>query len=227
MKEEDIHKFEKPSVTADIVIFTIKDNELKVLLVKRKIAPYKDTWAIPGGFVRIDESLEDAAKRELEEETGVKNVYLEQLYSFGEPKRDPRGRVITISYMALINSDDVKLKATTDVSDAQWFSIKKIPQLAFDHNQILDYSLKRLKWKFEYTTVAFSLLPKKFAISQIQKIYEIVFNKKIDKRNFAKKIISLNILKEEGINKNVSHRPPMHYSLKKIIREIVEIYKNH
>lgn len=223
MEEENIHKFKKPSVTVEIVIFTIKDDDLKVLLVKRKINPFKNKLALPGGFVRIDESLEAAAKRELKEETGVQNVYLEQLFSFGEPKRDPRGRVITIAYIALVNSENIKLKAATDVSAALWFSSKKIPPLAFDHKKILDYSLKRLKWKFEYTTVAFSLLPQKFAISQIQKIYEIVFNKKFDKRNFVKKIISLNILKEEGINKNVSHRPPMLYSLKKDIGEIIEI----
>lgn len=223
MKKESIHKYEKPSVTADIVIYTIQNNDLKVLLVKRGIEPFRDKWAIPGGFVRIHESLEDAAKRELEEETGVRDVYLEQLYTFGDPKRDPRGRVITVAYIALINSENIKLKATTDVSDAQWFSIKKIPQLAFDHKKILDYSSKRLKWKFEYTTVAFSLLPKKFAISDIQKIYEIVFNQKFDKRNFAKKILSLGILKEEEIKRNVSHRPPMLYSLKKDIGEIIEI----
>lgn len=223
MDKESIHKYEKPSVTADIVIYTIQDNDLKVLLVKRGIEPFKDKWAIPGGFVRINESLEDAAKRELEEETGVKDVYLEQLYSFGDPKRDPRGRVITVAYMALVNSEKIKLKAATDVSEVQWFSIKKIPTLAFDHKKILDYSLKRLKWKFEYTTVAFSLLPKKFTISQIQKIYEIVFSKNFDKRNFAKKLVSLNILKEEGIKKDVSHRPPMLYSLKKNIGDIVEI----
>ena len=208
MKEENIHSFPKPSVTVDIIIFTIKENELKVLLVKRKINPFKDKWAIPGGFVGIKESLEDAAKRELEEETGVKDVYLEQLYTFGEPERDPRGRVITVAYMALINSEEIRLKASTDVSEAKWFPIKKIPQLAFDHKKIFDYSLKRLKWKFEYTTVAFSLLPKKFTISQIQKIYEIVFNKKFDKRNFVKKILFLDILKEEEIKKDVSHRPP-------------------
>jgi len=223
MEKESIHKYEKPSVTADIVICTIQNNELKILLVKRGIEPFKDKWAIPGGFVRIHESLEDAAKRELEEETGVKDVYLEQLYSFGDPKRDPRGRVITVAYMALINSEKIKLKAATDVSEVQWFSIKKIPQLAFDHKKILDYSLKRLKWKFEYTTVAFSLLPKKFTISEIQNIYEIVFNQQFDKRNFAKKILSLDILKEEEIKKDVSHRPPMLYSLKKDIGEIVEI----
>lgn len=219
MKKE----FPKPSVTVDIVVFTIKDNDLKVLLVKRGIEPFKNKWALPGGFVKINESLEQAAKRELEEETGVRNVYLEQLYTFGNPKRDPRGRVITVAYMALINSSNIKLQATTDVSDAKWFSITEIPALAFDHKKILDYSLKRLRWKFEYTTVAFSLLPEKFAISEIQKIYEIVFNKKLDKRNFAKKVLSLDILKAEGINKDVSHRPPMLYSLKKDIGEIIEI----
>jgi 8-oxo-dGTP diphosphatase len=223
MKEENIHNFPKPSVTVDMVIYTIHENDLKVLLVKRGIEPFKDKWALPGGFVRIEESLEDAAKRELQEETGVKDVYLEQLYSFGEPKRDPRGRVITISYIALVNSENVTLKSTTDVSKVQWFSIKKIPSLAFDHKKILEYSLKRLKWKFEYTTVAFSMLPKKFTLSQMQKIYEIVFNKKFDKRNFAKKVLSLDILNGEEIKKNVSYRPPMLYSLKKDIGEIIEI----
>jgi len=223
MKEENIHNFPKPSVTVDMVIYTIHEDDLKVLLVKRGIEPFKDKWALPGGFVRIEESLEDAAKRELQEETGVKDVYLEQLYSFGEPKRDPRGRVITISYIALVNSENVTLKSTTDVSKVQWFSIKKIPSLAFDHKKILEYSLKRLKWKFEYTTVAFSMLPKKFTLSQMQKIYEIVFNKKFDKRNFAKKVLSLDILNGEEIKKNVSYRPPMLYSLKKDIGEIIEI----
>ena len=223
MKEKSIHKFDKPSVTVDIVIFTIQDNELKVLLVNRGIEPFKGKWTIPGGFVRIGESLEDAAMRELEEETGVKDVYLEQLYTFGNPKRDPRGRVITVAYMALVNSEKTKLHAASDASEVDWFSVRKLPSLAFDHKKILDYALKRLKWKFEYTTVAFSLLPKKFPISHVQRIYEIVFNKKFDKRNFKKKLLSLNILKEEGIKKDVSHRPPMLYSLKKNIGEIVEI----
>lgn len=223
MKETDINQYEKPSVTVDIVIFTIQDNDLKALLVKRDIEPFKGKWAIPGGFVRMHENLENAAKRELQEETGVKNVYLEQLYTFGEPKRDPRGRVITVSYMALVNPDNLNLKASTDASDAQLFSVRKLPRLAFDHDKILTYALKRLRWKFEYTTVAFSLLPKEFTISQIQKIYEIVFDKTFDKRNFAKKILSLNILEERDIKRDVSHRPPRLYSLKKNIGEIVEI----
>jgi len=221
--EEDIHKFPKPSVTVDVVIFTIKNNDLKVLLVKRDLNPFKGKWALPGGFAHVNESLDVAAKRELEEETGVREVYLEQLYTFGDVKRDPRGRVITVTYMALINSEQLKLKASTDVSDVQWFSVSKPPYLAFDHKNIINYSLKRLKWKFEYTTVGFSLLPKKFVLSELQKIYEIVFNKKFDKRNFAKKLLSLNILKEEGIKKGVSYRPPMLYSLKKNIGEIIEI----
>lgn len=218
-----MQKHEHPSVTVDIVIFTVRQQDLHVLLVKRDIDPFKHEWALPGGFVKEGESLENAAKRELEEETGVSDVYLEQLYTFGDPERDPRGRVITVSYMALIQSDALTLQATTDVSEAKWFSVKKLPRLAFDHNSILTYALKRLRWKFEYTTVAFSLLPEKFTLSQLQTLYEIVFDKEFDKRNFAKKIKSLNILTEEEILKDVSHRPPQLYSLKKKIGEIVEI----
>ncbi len=215
--------FEQPSVTTDLVIFTIKENSLKVLLVKRGIEPFKGEWALPGGFVRIDESLEEAAKRELEEETGVKEVYLEQLYTFGELKRDPRGRVITVAYFALVNSEKIKVKASTDVSEAKLFSISEVPRLAFDHNKILNYALKRLKWKFEYTTVAFSLLPKKFSLGELQRIYEIVFGRKFDKRNFRKKLLSLSILKKEFIDKNAPYRPPQLFSLKKKIGEIMEI----
>lgn len=216
-------EFEKPSVTVDVIIFTVSEGELKVLLVKRDLEPFKGKWAIPGGFVRIEESLHEAAKRELEEETGVKDVYLEQLYTFGDPKRDPRGRVITVSYLALIHSDKIKLKAATDVSEAKWFPVKDVPFLAFDHKKILSYALKRLKWKFEYTTVAFSLLQKRFSIGEVQRLYEVVFDRDFDKRNFAKKLLSLKILKEEGINREVSYRPPMTYSLKKNIGEVVEI----
>lgn len=216
-------EYPKPAVTVDIIIFAVKEDELKVLLVKRGIEPFRGMWAIPGGFVRINESLEDAAIRELEEETGVGDVYLEQLYTFGELNRDPRGRVITAAYFALANFEKIKLNAKTDVSEAKWFSVLELPKLAFDHDKILRYAIKRLKWKFEYTTVAFSLLPQKFSLTQLQKIYEIVFNKKFDKRNFRKKILSLGILHKEGKKKDVSNRPPHLYSLKKGIGEIAEI----
>jgi len=218
----DLGKYAKPSVTADIIIFTIKSGELRVLLVKRKVAPFKDKWVIPGGFVHLDQSLEDAAKLKLEEKTGVKDVYLEQLYTFGDPKRDPRGRVITICYFALISSENLVLKKDGEY-DVQWFSIEKLPQLGFDHKQILEYAIKRLKWKFEYTTVAFSLLPKKFTMTQLQELYETVFGEVFDKRNFRKKILSLDILEEQEVMRNVSFRPPQLYSLKANIGEIVEI----
>lgn len=216
--------YPKPSVTVDIIIFSIQDDKLKVLLVKRAIEPFKENWAIPGGFVRINESLDQAATRELKEETGVESNYLEQLYSFGQVNRDPRGRVITIAYYALINSDKIKLTASTDVSQAKWFELDSLPVLAFDHKKILDYALQRLRWKFEYSTIAFSLLPKKFALTQLQKIYELVFSKKFDKRNFRKKIFSLGLVEKtkEKIT-NVSHRPAQLYKFKEKLGKIVEI----
>ncbi len=225
MRFED---YPKPNVTVDLVVFTVQDNDLKVLLVKRGIKPFKDKWALPGGFVHIDESLEDAARRELEEETGVREkdmhgVYLEQLYTFGDLNRDPRGRVITMTYFALINSKNLKLKADTDVTEVAWFPISKLPELAFDHDKILDYAVKRLKWKFEYTPVAFSLLPEHFTMTHLQEVYEIIFRKKFDKRNFRKKVLSLDILKREKVDYDVSHRPPQLYSLKKDVKEIIEI----
>ena len=215
--------YEKPSITVDIIVFSVRDGNLSVLLVKRGIEPFKGKWAIPGGFIKIDENLEDAAKRELKEETGVDSDYLEQLYTFGDVKRDSRGRVITITYFALINSEKIKLHATTDTTDADWFNAFKLPELGFDHKEIIEYALKRLRWKFEYTTAAFSLLPSKFTLFELQSLYEIVFDKKFDKRNFRKKIFSLDILKDEEVKRDVAHRPPQLYSLKPDIKEIIEI----
>lgn len=223
--EFDVTKLERPSVTVDVILFTVKDDDLKVLLVKRGIEPFRGMWAIPGGFVRIKESLEEAAKRELQEETNVRDVYLEQLYSFGDPKRDPRMRVITVAYFALVNAEKFKLKASTDVKDVNWFSMYDLPKLAFDHKKILEYALKRLRWKLEYTTVAFSLLPEKFTLTQLQKIYEMIFDKKFDKRNFRKKIKAIGLVKETSeFQEDVTHRPAKLYTRNKKIGEIVEIF---
>jgi 8-oxo-dGTP diphosphatase len=219
----DVTKYEHPSVTTDMAVFSIQDERLKVLLVKRKAWPFKDHWALPGGFVQMDENLDETAKRELEEETGVKDVYLEQLYSFGEPKRDPRTRVITVSYFALIKTEGIKLRAATDVSEVGWFSVGDLPKLAFDHDKILSYAIQRLKWKLEYTTVAFSLLSKKFTLTDLQVVYEAVFEKKFDKRNFRKKILTLNLLKEEGLMEGQANRPPMMYSFKCKLGQIVKM----
>jgi 8-oxo-dGTP diphosphatase len=193
-------------VAVDIVIFTIQSCELKVLLVKRKIAPFAGRHAIPGGFVLGHEDLEQAALRELQEETGVVDVYLEQLYSFGAPKRDPRGRVISVSYFALISADRV-LKAGTDASEADWWPFAKLPSLAFDHAQILNYALERLRNKLEYTTVGFQLLPEKFTLTELQRVYEAILGKQLDKRNFRRKMALLKILKPLKEYQHAGRRP--------------------
>ncbi len=213
--KSDIHKYKKPSVTVDLIIFTVKNNDLKVLLVSRGIDPFKDMWALPGGFVHIDESVEKAAQRELFEETGIKNVYLEQLYTFGDVKRDPRGRVITIAYFALINSAKIELKAKTDAKQAQWYSIYSLPKLAFDHKKILDYALQRLRYKLEYTTAGFQLLPELFTLTELQTMYEIIMDKKFDKRNFRKKIKELKLVEKTSQTKmEGAHRPAALYKFK-------------
>jgi len=216
----NLEKYEKPSVTVDLLIFTILDSELRILLVKRAAWPYENSWAIPGGFVRMDESLENAAKRELHEETGVTDVYLEQLYTFGEPDRDPRTRVITVAYIALIDSESRTLRASSDVSEAQWFSVKKLPALAFDHSTIVEYGLNRLRSKLEYSNIAYGLLPTEFRLSELQRVYEVILDRPIDKRNFRKKILSLGFLDSTG-EKEISgaHRPAMLYRFNK--KEII------
>ena len=182
-------------VAVDIVIFSIRNRELNVLLVKRGVPPFEGEYAIPGGFLRADESLEEAAKRELHEETSVRDVYLEQLYSFGDPVRDPRGRVVTVAYYALVSSDHLELSAGADAAEAEWVAIKKLPALAFDHGKIVKYALNRLRNKLEYTTVGFQLLPRKFTLAELQAAYEAILGKKIDKRNFRRKMALLGILK--------------------------------
>lgn len=180
-------KYERPSVTVDIVILTVFEQDLKVLLIKRKLPPFKDRWAIPGGFVGIRESLDTAARRELLEETGVEDVYLEQLYTFGEPDRDPRTRVITVAYYALLKAGQVRnLRAGSDAGEVAWWSIYKLPELAFDHRPILDYTLQRLRGKLGYSNIAFQLLPEKFTLTELQRVYEVILADKLDKRNFRK-----------------------------------------
>lgn len=182
-------------VTVDIVIFTLRGGTLQILLVKRGVPPFEGQCAIPGGFLREGESLEEAALRELYEETSVRNVFLEQLYTFGDPARDPRGRVITVAYYALIASDRLSLEAGADAAEARWFPVQNLPTLAFDHKSIAEYALSRLRNKLEYTTVGFQLLPEKFTLGELQGVYEAILGKSLDKRNFRRKIALLGILK--------------------------------
>jgi ADP-ribose pyrophosphatase YjhB (NUDIX family) len=199
-------------VTVDVVIFALRDWELQVLLIQRRLPPFEGGWALPGGFVRDGESLDAAARRELEEETGVRDVYLEQLYTFGDPDRDPRGRVVTVAYYALLTGDAVPLAAGTDAGAAMWMPARKHPPLAFDHEGILDYALQRLSNKLEYTTVGFKLLPKKFTLGQLQRVYETVLGRKLDKRNFRRKMSLLGILKplDEWIQDGPSRPAQLH-----------------
>jgi 8-oxo-dGTP diphosphatase len=216
--------YKQPSVTTDVIIFAIRNSELSVLLIKRGIEPFKGTWTIPGGFVDIADSIEDTARKKLKEKTGVEAEYLEQLYTFGDVKRDPRGRVISVAYFALINPKDTKLSTSPEADEVKWFTIKSLPKLSFDHKKILDYAIQRLQWKFEYTTIAFSLLPKKFSLTQLQKIYETVFDKKFDKRNFRKKILSLDIIKEtKELQEGVSFRPAQLYQFTRKIGDIIKM----
>lgn len=193
--------FARPSVTVDIVIFALVDNDLQVLLIKRTHAPYANMWAIPGSFIQIDESLEDAAVRALADETGVTDVYMEQLYTFGEPTRDPRTRVITVAYFALVPYSFIQYQSKSHATETAWFSVFNLPALGFDHAYILDYALTRLRYKLEYSSVGFQLLPDVFTLTELQKAYEIILGEQLDKRNFRRKILSAEILEETGEKK--------------------------
>jgi 8-oxo-dGTP diphosphatase len=219
------YEYPHPSVTADIVIFAMHENDLKALLVQRKNPPYKGSWAIPGGFVEIDEDIETGARRELEEETGVKNVFLEQLYTFGAPKRDPRERVITVAYYSLVNLAEHPVTAGSDAVRAEWFPIRNLPKLAFDHRKIMDMAVKRLESKALYAPIIFELLPKKFKLPQLQHVFEVILQRQLDKRNFRKKILSTGMLTEaSGLDKSEQRRPAKLYrfdraKFKKLDRE--------
>jgi 8-oxo-dGTP diphosphatase len=199
------------SVAVDLVIFTVRDGSLQVLLIERGVPPYKGQWALPGGFVLERETLEEAARRELQEETGLDDVYLEQLYTFGDPDRDPRGRTIAVAYYAL--TPPAPVQASTDAATAAWHPAARPPKLAFDHAKILRIGLERLRAKLGYSTVGFELLPRQFTLTELQALYEAILERPLDKRNFRKKILSLGVLKSEGQKRAAgAHRPARLYS---------------
>lgn len=203
------YEYERPGLTVDCVIFglDLEEESLKVMLIERDIEPFKGMWAIPGGFVHGGESLMEAATRELREETGIIDVFLEQLYTFGDPGRDPRGWVVSVAYYALVSPEQHSVHAATDARQARWFPVTTLPRLAFDHTEILGTALGRIRGKLTYAPIGFELLPNKFTIKQLQKLYEIVLGRKLDNRNFRKKIFGMDVLRElDEMQKGVPHR---------------------
>lgn len=217
---------ERPAVTVDVVIFTLMEDDIEykrqlhVLLIKRQFPPFEDQWAIPGGFVKLDEPLDQAARRELEEETGLHDVYLEQLYTFGDPVRDPRTRVISVAYFALVRADQQVLRGSEEASDVRWFSVKALPQpLAFDHDAIMRFAIDRLRSKLEYTTLAFQLLPQVFTLPELKRTYEQILGEELDRGNFYRKIKEAELLEPVGQQRESGGRPAALYRFRADRRE--------
>jgi len=218
IQEEVSATREQPLVTVDVVILTIRpdsggDHCLQVLLVQRKSPPYAGHWAIPGGFVRHNETLDHAAARELFEETGVRDVFLEQLYTFGDPGRDPRDRVITIAYYALVPSQNLTLAAGDDTSGICWFPVARLPkEMAFDHRTILERALARLRNKVEYSSIAFQLLSPIFTMAQLRHVHEVILQRKLDPGNFIHKALASGVVEPtDQLLSGNRHRPPRLY----------------
>lgn len=201
------YEYPRAALTVDCVVFGLDEADLQVLLIQRDLPPFEGDWALPGGFVRLEESLDEAARRELQEETGIENVFLEQLYTVGTVDRDPRERVVTVAYYALVNLSDHRVQAATDARNAAWFAVDDVPALAFDHPEILEMAHERLRGKVRYQPIGFELLPPKFTLRQIQHLYEVILDRPLDKRNFRKKILSMGILIElDEVETDVAHR---------------------
>lgn len=207
----------RPALTVDCVIFGLdQSNTLKILLIQRSAEPFRGDWALPGGFVNMEEDLETAALRELAEETGVKDVFIEQLYTFGQPGRDPRGRVISVAYYALVNLSEHPVQADSDAESVDWFELDQLPSLAFDHAHIIEVAVQRLRAKVRYQPIGFELLPEQFTLSQLQQLYETILGvDELNKRNFRTRILKMGVLKKVGKQEGVAHRPAVLYSFDK------------
>ena len=207
------YDYPRPSFATDCVIFGFDGGELKLLLIEREKDPFKNKWALPGGFLFDKETAEECANRILIEKAGIKNVFIEQLYTFTEVDRDPRERIISVAYFALVNKHQYELIAGRDTLKAEWFALSKLPKLAFDHAKIVKMAIDRLKGKVSYQPIGFELLDEKFTLTQLQALYEAILDTEIDKRNFRKKILGMKLLKAlDEKEKNVAHKAARFYS---------------
>jgi 8-oxo-dGTP diphosphatase len=201
------YQFPRPALTVDCVVFGFDQGDLKLMLIQRNLPPFENSWALPGGFVRVDEALDEAARRELREETGLEKVYLEQLFTFGAVNRDPRERIVTVAYYALVRLENHIVQASTDAKSAAWFALDDLPPLAFDHSQIIEIARTRIRNKVRYEPIGFELLPEKFTLTQLQHLYEAVLETTLDKRNFRKKLLGMELLEDtHEIEQDVAHR---------------------
>ena len=210
------YQYPRAALTVDCVVFGLDEGELRVLLVKRGGEPFRGRWALPGGFVQVNETLDEAARRELREETGLEKLYLEQLYTFGDVDRDPRERVVSVAYYVLVKRAEHPAVGASDATEAAWYPVSKTPPLAFDHKKILAVALERLEGKVRYQPIGFELLPPKFTLFQLQGLYEAILGRAVDKRNFRKKILGMKILVEtDEVQAGVRHRAARLYRFDK------------
>jgi 8-oxo-dGTP diphosphatase len=210
------YPYPRPAVTTDVVLFTLRQRRLQLLLIRRARPPHAGMWALPGGFLDMDEDLDRCAARELAEETGLQGLYLEQLYSFGRPDRDPRGRVISVAYYALAPAQRLATpSAASDAAEVAWYPLNALPALAFDHADIIAMAHQRLAAKLEYSSIGLQLMPETFTLSELQQVYEAVRGQPLDKRNFRKRMLALGEIEETGrLRRNGQHRPAREYRIK-------------
>lgn len=201
-----------PWVAVDVVVFTLSQATLQALLVQVKDGPFAGKWAFPGGLVGAEESLDQAAERELRERTGVQEAHLEQLYTFGKPERDPMSRVVSVSYLALIPMQGITPNAASKYADIRWFRADRLPRLAYDHDQVTRLALQRLRAKLQYTNIVYSLMPSEFTLGELQEVYETILQRSLDRRNFRKRILALGLLKQLKKKRRGTHRPASLYA---------------
>jgi 8-oxo-dGTP diphosphatase len=212
-----------PWVAVDVVIYTLKERELRSLLVQVKEGPFSGRWAFPGGLVGARESVDEAAEREVLEKTGIKDGYIEQLYTFGKPERDPATRAVSVSYLALVPHSSVRLNPAPKYADIRWFRAHHLPHLAYDHDQVGRLSLQRLRAKLQYTNIVYSLLPREFTLGELQEVYETILNRPMDRRNFRKKVLALGLLRQLKKKRRGTHRPASLYAFNERHPKIIEM----